>query len=188
MRIIAGTARGRRLLTLKGEDTRPTLERVKEGIFSAAQFWLPGASVLDLFAGSGQLGLEALSRGAKHCTFVDSSPEAVSVIKQNADSLGLATQCRILRSTAVAFLARTTDRFDFVVMDPPYRSGELPRLLKMVSGICAPAAMVLCESEADIGLPQATGGLALEKQYRYGTVIVSRYRMAGDPLDDTPRL
>lgn len=185
MRIIAGTARGRRLQILKGDDTRPTLERVKEGVFSAAQFWLPGAQVLDLFAGSGQLGLEALSRGAKHCTFVDSSPEAVSVINQNAHALGFAPQCRVLRSTAVAFLARSTGRFDLVLMDPPYRSGEVPRLLEMVSGVCAPAAMVLCESEANAALPPAVAELTLEKQYRYGTVAVSRYRMAGDPTSET---
>ena len=83
MRIISGEARGRKLITLEGEDVRPTTDRVKEGMFNIIQFELEGASVLDLFAGSGQLGIEALSRGAKHCTFVDSSTRSIDIVKQN---------------------------------------------------------------------------------------------------------
>ncbi|MGD9559529.1 MAG: 16S rRNA (guanine(966)-N(2))-methyltransferase RsmD [Oscillospiraceae bacterium] len=176
MRIIAGEARGRRLATLGGEDTRPTLERVKEGMFSAVHFWLPGARVLDLFAGSGQLGLEALSRAAAHATFVDSAPEAAAVVRKNIQALGYAGKSRVLCVDARSFLARNQDRFDVVFMDPPYRKGLLLALLGAVAAHTAPGAFVLCESEPGLALPQAVGGLQLQKQYAYGTVMVSRYK------------
>lgn len=181
MRIIAGQARGRRLATLKGEDTRPTLERVKEAMFSAVQFWLPGASVLDLYAGSGQLGLEALSRGAARCVLVDNSAEAVALIAQNAAAAGLADKARVLRADAAAYLARCGERFDLILLDPPYRRQSLPDILPMAAKVAAPGALVLCESEPGAPLPAQAGGLRLEKQYRYGAVLVSRYKNLEDP-------
>lgn len=182
MRIIAGSARGKRLKTLPGEDTRPTLERVKEGMFSAVQNWLPGAAVLDLFAGSGQLGLEALSRGASRCVFVENQRAAAQVVRDNLASTGLAGGT-LVQSDAMAFLARCTDRFDLVLLDPPFAAGLYPELLQKVAGVCAPRALVLCENARQSEMPGEAAGLRLEKQYRYGTVMVSRYRMAEEDGD-----
>lgn len=175
MRIIAGERRGARLKTLAGEDTRPTLERVKEAMFSTIQFVLPGASVLDLYAGSGQLGLEALSRGAARCTFVDESHEAVAMIKENCRNARLYEKSRVLTMGVPAFLAQCKEVYDVILLDPPYRLGIFPGILGQVSALTAPGAVVLCESEPTAEMPQQVDRLHLEKQYRYGTVMVSRY-------------
>lgn len=177
MRIIAGDSRGVRLETLKGEDTRPTLERVKEGMFSSIQFILPGAKVLDLFAGSGQLGLEALSRGAASCTFVDSDKEAITLIGRNAEAAGLKDRSRIIRGEAASFLSREGGGYDIVLIDPPYRQETLPKLLPKISAHCAQGATVLCEAEKGAQLPEEAQGLRLVKEYKYGTVKVCRYIM-----------
>lgn len=156
MRIITGSARGVRLETLEGEEvTRPTAERVKEAIFSAIQFETEGRRVLDLFGGSGQLGLEALSRGARSCMFVDASEEAIAVIKRNAQKTRLADRCRYLISDYRNYLrkARGRDCFDLVFLDPPYathaHADALARLLE--GGLVAPDCLFVCESgEPDI--------------------------------------
>lgn len=176
MRIIAGEKRGAKLKTLEGEDTRPTLERVKEGVFSSIQFVLPGAQVLDLFAGSGQMGLEALSRGAAHCTFVDLNPQAGNIVLENAKTTGLAGNSRLMRIDANAFLATTRQRYDIIFLDPPYRQGTIAAILPAVAQVCNPGAIVLCETEPGLQLPQEIAGLRLHKQYRYGTVMVTRYQ------------
>ncbi len=178
MRIIAGEKRGARLASLPGEDTRPTLERVKEGIFSAVQFLLPGARVLDLFAGSGQLGLEALSRGAQSCVFIDEDDKAAGLVIANAKTTGLFEKSRVARMSAAAFLAGCREKFDLVFLDPPYKQGTFPGILPAVAAVCAPGAVVLCESEPGVAFPEEIDGLALQKQYKYGTVVVRRYRMA----------
>ncbi len=183
MRIIAGECRGMRLKTLPGEDTRPTLERVKEGMFSAVQNWLPGARVLDLYAGSGQLGLEALSRGAGFCVFVDSAEAALRVVRQNAEATGMSGKCLVQRAEAEAFVARCHDRFDLILLDPPYAAGALPALLERLTPLCSPGAVVLCEAAAKTQMPGRAGGLALQKSYRYGTVQVLRYGLT-HPADE----
>ncbi len=175
MRIIAGSARGKQLATLKGEHTRPTLERVKEGVFSAVQFWVPGARVLDLFAGSGQLGLEALSRGAVHCTFVENDAKAQEVLRKNIEHTGFSGSAQVVKADALRFLATTSERYDLVLLDPPYDSGFLPDKLLEVALVCAKRAEVICESDAKLEFPSAIGDLHLKKQYKYGTVKVSRY-------------
>ncbi|MDL2252446.1 16S rRNA (guanine(966)-N(2))-methyltransferase RsmD [Ruminococcaceae bacterium OttesenSCG-928-I18] len=180
MRIIAGKSRGVALETLPGQETRPTLERVKEGMFSAVQFWLPGAKVLDLYAGSGQLGLEALSRGAASCLFVDFSPKAVAVIRRNAEKAGFLEQCRVYRKSVEDFLARPLERYDLLLLDPPYQSGIFPEILFRLAPFCGENAVVLCESEAGLEMPLECAGLHREKNYRYGTVQVSRYRFSGE--------
>lgn len=175
MRIIAGEKRGTRLLTLEGEDTRPTLERVKEAVFSSVQFLLPGAKVLDLFAGSGQMGLEALSRGSVRCTFVDNNPQATVVVRQNCQKAGLFEKSLVITMEAATFLAQTQDLFDVIFLDPPYHQGVVNQLLPAIAKVAAPGAAVLCETEPGAQLPQQVGQLQLQKQYRYGTVMVSRY-------------
>lgn len=175
MRIIAGERRGARLKTLDGEDTRPTMERVKEAMFSSIQFLLPGAKVLDLFAGSGQLGLEALSRGAACCTFVDQSREAAAVVKQNCHEAGLFEQSKVLTMDVAAFLTRSQEKYDVILVDPPYRQEKWGQLLERLADVAAPGAVVLCETEAGAQMPQQAAQLELKKQYKYGTVMMSRY-------------
>ncbi len=175
MRIIAGGCRKQALQSLPGEDTRPTLNRVKEGMFSAVQAFVPGAQVLDLFAGSGQLGLEALSRGATFCQFVDSAPAAVRVVRSNVDALGFSSKCHVNCADAQRFLATCNQQFDLVLLDPPFRFSQWQELLETLSTLCKEGAQLLCETDAQAVLPQAVGELTLQKQYRYGTVRVWRY-------------
>ena len=156
MRIITGSARGVRLETLAGEEvTRPTAERVKEAIFSAIQFETEGRRVLDLFGGSGQMGLEALSRGASSCMFVDAAEEAIAVIKRNAQKTRLSDRCRYLVSDYRNYLrkARGREKFNLVFLDPPYamhaHAEALKRLLE--GDLTEPDCLFICESnEPDI--------------------------------------
>ena len=172
MRVISGTARGTRLAALPGEEiTRPTVDRVKEGMFSAVQFLLAGARVLDLFAGSGQLGIEALSRGAARCVFIDSSREACAVVRQNLKAAGLFEKASVAETAAEMYLAACRERFDLVLLDPPYRQGTVAALLPAVAAVTA----VLAETEHGAPLPERCGTLTLKKQYKYGTVALARY-------------
>ena len=122
LRIITGTAKGKKLITLEGEATRPTSERIKEAVFSSIQFDLEGRRVLDLFAGSGQLGLEALSRGADSVFFTDSSREAIEIVKKNAAVCGFGEKCKYLVSDWRNYIRKASGRekFDLVFVDPPY--------------------------------------------------------------------
>ena len=176
MRVIAGSARGTKLETLPGEEvTRPTIDRVKEAMFSALQFSLPGARVLDLFAGSGQLGIEAISRGAAGCVFLDRDRRAVEIITRNCKAAGVFDRCRVAQGEAEGFLAATKDTFHIVLLDPPYHHGTLAAILPAVADVTAPGGTVLCESELAADLPDECGGLHKKNQYRYGKVLVTRY-------------
>ncbi len=175
MRVIAGKCRGQELNSLPGADTRPTLNRVKEGMFSAVQAAIPGASVLDLYAGSGQLGFEALSRGAALCHFVDSAPKAVQVLHDNAKILRVEPSCHIHCIPAEKFLKETSQLFDLIMLDPPFVFTQWDELLQALLPVCQPEAQVLCETHRDTSMPQAVGAFCLKKQYRYGTVQVWRY-------------
>lgn len=176
MRVIAGTARGTKLQALPGEDiTRPTVDRVKEAMFSSVQFLLPGARVLDLFGGSGQLGIEAVSRGAASAAILDRSEDAIRVITANCRAAGLAGQCEVRRGEADAFLAGCGVQYDLVLMDPPYHYGTVQRLLPMVEKITAPGGVVICETEKEAQLPESVGGLIRKKQHKYGKILVTKY-------------
>lgn len=154
MRIITGTARGAKLETLEGDATRPTAERVKEALFSMLQFELEGRVVLDLFGGSGQLGLEALSRGAASATFIDSSREASDIIMQNARVCKLFDKCRISSMDSLAYLGSAAGRqsFDIIFLDPPYASGLLPECLGLIDkgGLLARGGVIVCESADEV--------------------------------------
>ncbi len=146
MRVITGSARGRRLETLPGEDvTRPTTESVKEALFSMIQFDIEGRRVLDLFAGSGQLGIEALSRGARSCTFVENNRGAKQVVERNLAHCRLEEQANVVFSDAVSFLNRS-GTYDLVLLDPPYGKGILQRVLAALVPRLSDDAMVVCES------------------------------------------
>ena len=176
MRVIAGEARGRRLEALPGTDiTRPTLDQVKEAMFSIVQFDLPGARVLDLFAGSGQLGIEALSRGAARCVFLDQNREAAAVVMRNCKACGLFDRSRVSVGEAARWLSACREQFDLVLLDPPFHQEMLEEILPAVEKVVAPGGIVLCESEAKLILPAEVGSLVLRKQYRYGRVLLWRY-------------
>ena len=176
MRVIAGEARGRRLEALPGTDiTRPTLDQVKEAMFSIVQFDLPGARVLDLYAGSGQLGIEALSRGAARCVFLDENREAVGIVMKNCKSCGVFDRSRVNIGEAARFLSACREQFDLVLLDPPFHYDTLNEVLPALADKVAPGGVVLAESEREAALPERAGALVLAKQYYYGKIMVSRY-------------
>jgi 16S rRNA (guanine(966)-N(2))-methyltransferase RsmD len=140
MRVITGTARGRTLKTPEGDHTRPTAERVKEAVFSIIQFEIEGRRVLDLFAGSGQLGIEALSRGATSAVFIESDKAAAEVVRENLQKTRLEDKATVLQTDAIAFLASTASVFDIVFLDPPYAANLLQKALTAAAGKLRPAA------------------------------------------------
>lgn len=154
MRIITGTARGVKLETLEGEATRPTAERFKEALFSMIQFDVEGREVLDLFGGSGQLGLEALSRGAASATFIDSSREAADIIIANAKNCKLFDRSRISAMDSLAYLRGAAGRqdFDIIFLDPPYAAGLIPDCLRLIDSgkILAEGGVIACETAEEV--------------------------------------
>lgn len=150
LRIITGTAKGKKLKTLEGEATRPTSERIKEAIFSAIQFDLEERRVLDLFAGSGQMGLEALSRGAASVMFIDSAREAIDIVKENARSVGFFDKSRYLVSDYRNYIRKASGRekFDLVFIDPPYAMQCCAEAVKKLveSDLLLNGAIVVLES------------------------------------------
>ena len=176
MRVITGSARGRKLKTLESLDIRPTPDAVKEAVFSVIQFDLPTASVLDLFAGSGQLGIEALSRGAAHCVFVDQNPEAIQVVRDNLNACKLAGNARVLNMDSIEYIKVAKPGLDIAFLDPPYRKGLLEQVLPLISKKLTEGAFVICEHESELTLPDEFEGLYLHKRYRYGKVSVTIYR------------
>ena len=181
MRIITGKARGTKLQTLAGEATRPTAERTKEAIFSMINFDIAGARVLDLFAGSGQLGLEALSRGAKSAVLNDSSREAAAIIRANAEKTRLVDACEILSTDWQPVLRRFSGRekFNLVFLDPPYAGGFLPKVLaKMIEwDLLSDGAVIVCESanEEDVfdGNEELKNQFTIRRVARYGAACVT---------------
>ena len=176
MRVITGTARGRKLVTLEGMDVRPTTDMVKEAMFSIIQFEVEGALVLDLFCGSGQLGIEALSRGARYCVFVDQSRDSQDVTRQNLQTTGLAKNSRVAAMDFAAFLRSSSDTFDIVLMDPPYKKGLTQAALPLVVPRMSPGGIILCETAREEELPEQVGAFARKKEYRYGKIKLTAYR------------
>ena len=172
LKIITGTAKGRVLKTLEGDATRPTSERIKEAMFSSIQFDIENRRVLDLFAGCGQLGLESLSRGAASCMFVDSSREALDIVKANAQATGFTKECKYLVSDWRNYIRKVSGRekFDLVFIDPPYAleccADAMTRLAE--GGVLAKGALVVCESGTEVIDPAAFPAFELTKSRAYG--------------------
>lgn len=178
MRVITGTARGRKLRELPGMETRPTTDKVKESIFNIIQFDIEGRRVLDLFGGTGQLGIEALSRGAAHCTFVDLRREAAAVIRENLKVTRLADQARVVQGDSLSFLASCREKFDLILLDPPYASGLLEKAVKEAAAIdiLTENGIMVCESAADQVLPALEAPYEKGREYRYGKIKITLYR------------
>ncbi len=175
MRIISGTMRGKKLLTLEGEAVRPTTDRVKEALFDILQFRIEGRRFLDLFAGSGQIGLEALSRGAREAVLVDSSRASQRVIEQNVRALGFSDKARVVPMDFEAFLHSGPGAFDVIFLDPPYRTGLLQRALPLAARQLAPGGILLCEHPREEALPETVEALTWYRQYRYGKILLTSF-------------
>lgn len=182
MRVIAGTAGGIHLLTPEGMLTRPTIERVKEAIFSSVQFELPGMRVLDLFAGTGQMGIEALSRGAKYADFVDHRREAMELVRENLRRTGLESKGEVHCMDYEAFLRSGKMQYDLILLDPPYGENFLEKSLKIITEIDILSNDGIIISERPVGKP-LTGdfpGLIAKKDRRYGTVLITKFRKSSE--------
>ncbi len=180
MRIITGRARGVKLNTLEGENTRPTSERAKEAVFSMIQFGIEGREVLDLFAGSGQMGLEAVSRGAASATFIDKSKDAAKVISGNIEKTKLSAFCRLFNTDVNDFIRITKGKkkYDVVFIDPPYALRAVaPTLTALLDAeMLKPTSMIVCESEeADIFESDAALAEKFEvvKRAKYGVAHIT---------------
>ena len=182
MRVITGSARGRRLKELEGMETRPTTDRVKEGLFSALQFDIEGRKVLDLFAGTGQLGIECLSRGASQAVFVDRRADAVKLIRENLKITDLSERARVVAGDSMEFLNALREKFDIIFLDPPYEAGLLEPALAHIArfDMLSPHGIIAAESPADRQLPALTPPYSIYRTYRYGKIGLTIYRRAGD--------
>lgn len=184
MRVVSGSARGRRLKELQGMETRPTTDKVKESLFNVIQFDIPGRKVLDLFGGTGQLGIEALSRGAAHCTFIDQRRDAVALIRENLKLCRLEENAKVMQGDSLAFLGSCREKFDVIFLDPPYHTDLMDRALELVTkiDILSEHGIIICETMADRQLPPMEAPYEWGKDYRYGQIKLTIGRRQGsDP-------
>lgn len=182
MRVITGTARGRRLKELSGMETRPTTDRVKEGLFNIIQFDIEGRRVLDLFAGTGQLGIEALSRGASGAVFVEQRRDGAVLVGENLKWTGLSDRGRVVCGDALSFLASCRETFDIIFLDPPYGTGLLEQAITKITqfDILRRHGIMICESKISQELPVLAPPYLLHKTYRYGQIKLTVYHREGD--------
>jgi 16S rRNA (guanine(966)-N(2))-methyltransferase RsmD len=177
MRVITGSARGRMLETLKGGDiVRPTTDKVKEAVFSSIQFEIEGRDFLDVFAGSGQMGIEALSRGAKSATFVDSSKKAIAVIERNLKVTNLQQFATIINADSLSYLRSTPHEYDIAFLDPPYETGILQDALPIIAQKIKKTGVIICESALNDKLLQKYYKFTLDRERTYGKIRVTTYR------------
>ena len=180
MRVITGKAKGISLMTPNGMATRPTADRVKEALFSVIQFDVPAASVLDLFGGTGQLGIEALSRDAKSAVFVDEREDACKLIRTNLKRTKLEEQGKVIRSDYMAYLRNCKEKFDIIFLDPPYAEVFLENSLKMITeiDILHSGGIIVAERPLGKELPWEFSGFTRSRDYKYGKTLITIYRKA----------
>ena len=178
MRVITGKARGVVLKTPDGMLTRPTADRVKEALFSVIQFDVPGAKVLDLFGGTGQLGIEALSRGAKSAVFVDSQKSACALIRENLRRTHLEDSSKVVCSDYLDFLKKSDETYDIILLDPPYAEKFLENALKMITeiDILQSGGIIVTERPVDKNLDMDFPGYTRSRDYKYSSTILAIYR------------
>jgi len=187
MRITTGSVKGMNLKSVPGLDTRPTSDKVKQSLFNTIQFDIEGRRVLDLFAGTGQLGIEALSRGAAEAVFVDNSPAALAVIRENVGKAGFSDRSKIIRSDYKAFLqSAQKESFHLVFIDPPYRPGFINRVLSFIQtfDIVKENGIIVCESASSEKAADGPGNLRLIKSARYGASALAFYKKTGGDGSD----
>lgn len=185
MRVITGSARGRKLKTPSGQDIRPTTDNVKEAVFNIIQFDIEGRRVLDLFAGTGQLGIECLSRGAREAVFLDQSREAVRMVRENLKTCGM--NATVLQEDALAYLRRG-DRFDLIFLDPPYDADLYEPALETINSVdnLSDGGIIVCEARSERPLPDMKAPYRKVKEYRYGKVKICIYKK--DVTDENSNL
>lgn len=178
MRVITGSAKGRRLKELEGMETRPTTDRVKEGMFSALQFDIEGRKVLDLFAGTGQLGIECLSRGAESAVFVERRKDAVALIRDNLKTTELSHKAKVVSGDSMEYLNGVREKFDLIFLDPPYADELLEKAIAHIArfDILAPHGIIAAEHPADKTLPALAPPYRVQRTYRYGKIALTLYR------------
>ncbi len=178
MRVITGKARGVSLKTPDGLVTRPTADRVKEALFSIIQFEVPGAKVLDLFGGTGQLGIEALSRDAKSAVFVDEREDACKLIRENLKRTRLEETARVVRSDYADFLKKCRETFNIIFLDPPYAEKFLENALNLITeiDILETGGIIIAERPVGKELPWDFSGYTRSKDYKYGNTLITTYR------------
>lgn len=177
MRIISGEHRGRKLLEFEGMNIRPTTDRVKESMFNLIQDWIYDARILDMFAGSGALSFEALSRGARSAVCIDRDLRSIDVIRKNAQTLNYTDKCVILNMDSMDYLKQCSEAFDVVFMDPPYNKGFIEPALKAITekGILSDNGIIVLESD-DTDFYGAADKLEILKQRKYGRTYITIYR------------
>jgi len=180
MRVITGKARGIQLKTPDGMLTRPTADRVKEALFSIINFDIPGAKVLDLFGGTGQLGIEALSRGAESAVFVDAREESCKLIRENLKRTKLEREAKVIRSDYLDYLNHCREQYNIIFLDPPYAEVFLENAIKRITEIDILQSDGIIVAERPLGkeLPWEFEGYTRSKDYKYGKVLLTIYRKA----------
>ncbi len=176
MRVITGSARGRTLETLRGDDVRPTTDKVKEAVFSMIQFEIEGRDFIDVFAGSGQMGIEALSRGARSATFLDRSRRAIGCIERNLKVTNLQPFATVIAADSVQYLRSTDRKFDVAFLDPPYNLGILQEIMPIIAQNMRKTGVIICESALNDKILQKYYKFTLDRERTYGKIKVSTYR------------
>ena len=178
MRVVAGRAKGIALKTPTGMLTRPTADRVKEAMFSVIQFDLPGARILDLFGGTGQLGIEGISRGAKSATFVDMNDAACKLIKENLKRARMENEGVVIKSDYLSYLKRCKESYDIIILDPPYAEEFLENSLKMITeiDILQSGGIIVTERPFGKDLLLDFPGYTKSKDYKYGNTVLALFR------------
>ena len=186
MRVITGSARGCHLKELEGMETRPTTDRVKEGLFNIIQFDIEGRKILDLFAGTGQLGIECLSRGAKAAVFVDRRTDAVKLIRENLKVTNLSDRARVVSGDSMEYLKSVREQFDIIFLDPPYEAGLLGPAIAHIAkfDILSPHGIIVAEHPANRTLPALAEPYRLHRTYRYGKIGLTVYRRGANEKNE----
>ena len=184
MRVISGIYRGRRLKEPADNSVRPTTDKVKESVFNIIQFDIEGRNVLDLFAGTGQLGIEALSRGARSAAFVDRRTEAAKLVRDNLALCGFTDRSQVVCGDAMGYLSSLRTKFDIIFLDPPYETELLEQSLAHIArfDILASRGIIVAESPVDKLLPALSAPYGVYREYRYGKIKVTIYHREGEEM------
>lgn len=180
MRIITGIAKGRKLLSPIGSETRPTLDRIKQSMFNIIQFNIPGKNVLDMFSGTGSLGLEAVSRGAKHCVLVDKSPNTFPLLKENVENLGFTDKCKLYNMDSYEVLNKLKaedEIFNIIFIDPPYMKDMIPKAIEKVEelNLLHKDGLIVTKIDTQEEIFEGTSNIILKDKRKYGNTTVCIY-------------
>jgi 16S rRNA (guanine(966)-N(2))-methyltransferase RsmD len=181
MRVISGLAKGKRLITPEDNKVRPTTDRVKEAIFSAIQFEIEGKVFLDLFAGSGQMGIEALSRGASAAIFLDNKLDAIKLIYSNLSITRFEEKSEVVFNDSLSFFENNSRNFEIVFLDPPYGLGIIKEILPVLARKIADNGIIICEHSVKEILPERCFDFCKARVYRYGKIAVTIYKKFDGP-------